>query len=139
MKEAENMCVSHTDIGLLLRAMEPRLNPGVFAFVTTPDRNILAGTCVVAMIHEPEGISAVLKESDAIALGLRVIFRAEWVTLTVQSDLQAVGLTAAFAHALAAAGISCNVIAGVYHDHIFVPAGLGEEAIVVLRNLQTSS
>jgi hypothetical protein len=35
-----------------------------------------------------------------------------------------VGLTAA----LADRGISCNVIAGVYHDHLFVPDDRAEEA-----------
>jgi len=130
---------SVTDLGLLLRTMEPKLNPGVYAFVCTQDRKILKGIDVVAMVREPEGVSAVVLESDAIALGLSVMFRAAWITLTVQSDLQAVGLTAAFSKALAAAGIGCNVVAGAWHDHIFVPADRGEDAVVVLRNLQKNS
>ncbi|MBU1568183.1 MAG: ACT domain-containing protein [Proteobacteria bacterium] len=130
---------SVADLYLLLRTMEPRLNPGVYTFVCTQDPEALKGIDVVAMVREPEGVSAVLLESDAVALGLSVMFRAEWITLTVQSDLQAVGLTAAFSKALGDAQISCNVVAGVWHDHIFVPAGRGEDALAVLRNLQKNS
>jgi uncharacterized protein len=46
-----------------------------------------------------------------------------------------VGLTAAFATALANAGISCNVVAAYYHDHLFVPVQDAEKAMAVLRSL----
>lgn len=63
--------------------------------------------------------------------------RAAWITLTVHSDLAAVGLTAAFSRVLAEAGISCNVVAGVRHDHIFVPVERAADAMAALRRLQT--
>lgn len=124
------------DLDMLLSTMEPVLNPGVYAFVSVQNQKILKDVEIFATVREPEGMSAVLLESDAIALGLPVMFRAAWITLTVQSDLQAVGLTAAFSKALGDAGISCNVVAGTWHDHIFVPAKQGEEAVVLLRALQ---
>lgn len=61
-----------------------------------------------------------LSKTYADSLGLNYSFVASWITLDVHSDLEAVGLTAAFSHALANAGIACNVIAAYYHDHIFV-------------------
>ena len=45
---------------------------------------------------------------------LSVLFRAAWISLTVHSDLEAVGLTAAFSTALGQAGVSCNVVAGAF-------------------------
>jgi uncharacterized protein len=89
--------------------------------------------------REPEGVPAIVEERAAEALGLRPVFRAAWITLTADSDLQAVGLTAAEALALAEAGIACNVVAAAHHDHLFVPAERGEDALAVLAALQDRS
>ena len=128
-----------SNLALLLQSMEPTLDPDVYAFVSVKEPAVLRSVDVFATVREPEGLSAIVRESDAVALGLEVLFRASWITLTVQSDLHAIGLTAAFSSALGAAGISCNVVAGAWHDHVFVPAGRGEEAVSVLRRLQHTS
>lgn len=127
------------DLSLLLRSMEPVLNPGTYAFVSVPNEEKLASVQVAASIRGAEGLSAVIAEADAIALSLPILFRAAWITLSVNSDLQAVGFTAAFATALAQAGISCNIIAGARHDHIFVPVEHAAEAMVVLNQLQSTA
>lgn len=127
------------DLEQLIHSMEPVLNPGVFAFVSVQNAEELGSVNVIASIQEPEGYSAVIAENDAIVLGLPILFRAAWITLTVNSDLQAVGLTAAFAGALGKAGISCNVVAGAYHDHIFVPVDRAADAMITLKTLQSSS
>lgn len=54
------------------------------------------------------------------------------ITLTIHSSLDAVGLTAAVSAKLAEKGISANVIAAYYHDHIFVQAEKAELAIEAL-------
>lgn len=126
------------DLDQLINSMEPVLSPGVFAFVSVQSAEVLKSVKILASVWETEGYSAVIAESDAVSLGLPIMFRAGWITLTVNSDLQAVGLTAAFASALGKAGISCNVVAGAYHDHIFVPIERASEAIKVLKNMETS-
>ncbi len=78
----------------------------------------------------------VVEEAYATRAGLQALFPCAWITLSVHSDLQAVGLTAAFASALGKAGISCNVVAGAYHDHIFVPAEQAQRAMDALWALQ---
>jgi hypothetical protein len=62
------------------------------------------------------------------------------IELRVHSDLAAVGLTAAVAGALAADGISANVVAAFHHDHVLVPAPDATRALQILRALgdQTS-
>ena len=96
----------------------------------------IAGLSPVATVSETEGLTLVLPEEQAVQAGLSVLFRAAWITLTVHSDLQAIGLTAAFANALGRADISCNVVAGAYHDHIFVPVEQAQQALGALHSLQ---
>ena len=54
----------------------------------------------------------------------------------MNSALDGVGLTAAVSGALAAEAIPCNVVAAFHHDHIFVPSGMAERALAVLKALQ---
>jgi hypothetical protein len=129
-----------SDLTTLIAAMSPRLNSGVFAFISVAGERKPAWEDVVAAIREPEGLSLVVPLEVAEQLGAAVLFRAAWITLTVHhSDLQAVGLTAAFSRALADVGISCNVVAGAYHDHIFVPHEQASAAMAVLVSLQQAA
>ena len=128
-----------SDLAVLLSQMRPELHSGRYAFVTLPLGCSLDQNRIVASIREPEGLSVIMAEEDAADLGLPVAFIAAWITLTVHSDLAAVGLTAAFSTALGQAGISCNVVAGVHHDHLFVPAGQEQKAMQVLHALQQAA
>jgi hypothetical protein len=67
---------------------------------------------------EEEGLTVILSQEEADAAGLAYDLATEWITLTVHSALDGVGLTAAVSEALAGAGISCNVAAAAHHDHL---------------------
>ena len=125
-----------SNLAELLHSMHPVLNRGVYAFVSLPGGSVPDRVEPIAMFRENEGLTLIVEERQASDAQLPVLFRAAWITLTVHSDLQAVGLTAAVATALAAAGISCNVVAAAYHDHLFVPVESASQAIAVLRTLQ---
>ena len=127
------------DLAALLRAMQPVQNAGTFVFVSVPPATDLRGLDVVATMREAEGLSMVVREEQARARGLSILFRAAWITLSVASDLRAVGLTAAVSTALAEAGIACNVVAGAVHDHLFVPVERAEAALRVLHRLQSQA
>ena len=124
-----------TSLPLLLRSMSPQLNEGDYVFCTLAEDTPLQGRSVIASIREQEGLSVVLARQDADALGLSYDYGAAWITLSVHSALAAVGLTAAFAGALGRAEISCNVIAGFYHDHLFVARADAARAMAVLKQL----
>ncbi|MDD2053784.1 ACT domain-containing protein [Pseudomonas putida] len=124
-----------TSLPLLLRSMSPQLNEGDYVFCTLAEDTPLQGRSVIASIREQEGLSVVLARQDADALGLSYDYVAAWITLSVHSALAAVGLTAAFAGALGRAEISCNVIAGFYHDHLFVARADAARAMAVLKQL----
>lgn len=117
--------------------MNPRLNEGVYVFALVPKGTDLVLLDPIATFREDEGISVVVEESHLERSKIEILFRAAWITLTVNSDLNAVGLTASVARALADKGISCNVIAGAYHDHLFVPVELISEAMNALTGLES--
>lgn len=127
------------DLQQLLRTLEPELHEGVFAFALLPHGRDAATLDPIATVREAEGLTVVVAEAVAREHGLVVLFRAARITLRVPSDLNAVGLTAAFAGALAQAGISCNVVAGACHDHLFVPVERASQAMAVLRTLQRNA
>jgi uncharacterized protein len=90
---------------------------------------------VAAMVTEDEGTTVVISAADAMRMDLDPEFVAAWLTLNVDSPLDAVGLTATVSSALAADGIPCNVLAGYHHDHLLVPVESAERAIAILNAL----
>lgn len=127
------------DLRELLGNLEPVLHPDAVIFAVLPAGTDPAAVPFIAIFRETEGTTVVLREADAAALRLQPLFHAAWITLSVYSDLEAVGLTAAVSTALADAGISCNVIAAAYHDHLFVPADAGERAMHVLETVRSEA
>ncbi|MFC5070307.1 ACT domain-containing protein [Kitasatospora cinereorecta] len=127
------------DLRTLLQSMRPELNPGRYVFTTAPGGEVPAGVTPVATVAEREGLTLVLPEADAVAAGLAYDFVAGWITLHVHCVLDAVGLTAAVSLALTDAGVSCNVVAGYHHDHLFVPYARTAEAVGVLEALAAES
>ncbi|OTP80042.1 ACT domain-containing protein [Caballeronia sordidicola] len=124
------------DLNTLLASMSPELQPGVYVYASVPFDTDMSALAPVATFREREGLTLILEESEALKAGIEPMFRAAWITLTVHSDLQAVGLTAAFATALGKANVSCNVVAAAYHDHVFVPIESAGTAMAALLQLQ---
>jgi hypothetical protein len=121
------------DLTRLLDGLEPELLPGSFVFIESPDDKPVPVSRVLASVLEPEGMSVVVRRQDADELGFDYDFVASWIVLRAHSALDAVGLTAAVSSRLAQAGISCNVIAGLRHDHLLVPADRAREALGFLE------
>jgi hypothetical protein len=124
-----------TSLATLLRSMSPQLNDGEYVFCTIRDGHLPKDCELIGSFREQEGLTVILERGQAEKAGFSFDYVAAWITLNVHSALEAVGLTAAFASALGQAGISCNVIAGYYHDHLFVGQADAEHAMTVLRQL----
>lgn len=123
----------HRQLDRLLRDLSARRRPGVFTYVTVDGHAAIpTGVDVEATVREAEGLSVVVEVGTAAAAGWPVGYRAAWITCGVHSALDAVGLTAAIATALAAEGISANVIAGHHHDHVLVAEDDADRALAVL-------
>lgn len=122
------------ELGQMLAQLRPELRPGGYVFVTVPT-TAPEGLSPVMTFTEDEGLTVVTTQAAADRAGLTYDVVLAWLTLRVHSSLEGVGLTAAVSGALAQAGISCNMVAAAYHDHLFVPADRAEEALAVLRQL----
>ena len=126
-----------TDLAKLLASLSPHLVDRDFVFCTVQDARYgdLAELSPLASFREQEGLTVVVARQDADRAGLAYdsVFRC--ITLNVHSSLEAVGLTAAVSGKLAETGISANVIAAYYHDHIFVPAEKADAALSALNEL----
>ncbi|MCX4911713.1 ACT domain-containing protein [Streptomyces sp. NBC_00878] len=127
------------DLGRLLSGMAPVLHPGRFVFTTIPGTTAPPGLSPVVTVVEDEGLTLVVQQEEADAARLTYDYVAGWITLRIHSALDAVGLTAAVAQALAEAGLSCNVVAGFHHDHLFVPHERAAEAVALLERLANHS
>ena len=121
------------DLLKLLKTMKPKHNVGDYVFCVVDDLSRVNLDDVILLFKEREGKTIIVKKELADSLKLEYFFIASWITLTVHSSLEAVGLTAAFSNALSEGGISCNVVAAYYHDHIFVDKKDTEDAIEILN------
>jgi len=121
------------NLEVLLKTMKPKHNVGEFVFCTTDHLEQINISQIIMSFQEEESITIIAKKEVADQLNLEYSFVASWITLTVHSALEAVGLTAAFSNALSKNGISCNVVAAYYHDHIFVDTKDTEKAMEVLN------
>lgn len=124
-----------TDLSELLKGLAPELQEGAYVFVSTSEEIEWGRVQPLATFREQEGLTLILERNQADALGYAYDYVAAWITLKVHSSLAAVGLTAAFSNALAKAQISCNVMAGYYHDHLFVAQEEVQRAMDTLRKL----
>lgn len=125
------------DLAELIASMEPQLDPATYVWVSVEE--LPEAVSPLATMREGEGLSAVCLLDEADAAGLEFTFPCARITLALNSSLEAVGLTAAFAAALGKAGISANVVAGYHHDHVFVPLDRAQDAMMALNWLAAST
>lgn len=131
------MTTGATNLAHMLATLEVQARPETYVYGVLPSEH-LAVPLAQATVQEADGLTVILTKEDAVAHGVTYEFEAAWLTLSVHSSLEAVGLTAAFSKALGNAGISCNVLAGFYHDHLLVPVADKERALAVLAQLRGS-
>ena len=124
-----------TELRKLLQSLEPKLHEGEFVFCTIDSFGRVAALDPIGIFQEQEAVTVILPKAKADEAALPYSVLMAWITLTVHSSLEAVGVTAAVSKALTDARISCNVVAAFYHDHVFVPVQDAVRATEVLTSL----
>ncbi len=121
--------LGETDLQRLLAGLAPTLAERPRAIRTQPaDAPVPADA--IMLFREDEGLTVVIAADEGIDA-------AHWaqITLRIHSSLEAVGMMAAIAGALAAHGIPCNAVSAYYHDHLFVPWDRAADAMRALHAL----
>ncbi|MBK9740073.1 MAG: ACT domain-containing protein [Actinobacteria bacterium] len=124
------------ELGALLSALRPEVRAGEFVFVPLTEA---VDVETFAIVREDEAVTYVVQRSTADEHGWPYDFVAGWITLRLHSSLAAIGLTAAVSGAMAGAGISCNMLAGYFHDHLLVPVDRVADAMAVLQRLSSDA
>jgi hypothetical protein len=130
-----------TDLGKLLSSMQPVLGESEYVFVSLDKDSPVSVAQLepLGTFYEKEGLTVIVLKTHADALGIPYQGVFQCITLNVHSSLDAVGLTATVSSALASQGISANVVAAYYHDHIFVPIIKAHQALSCLLKLARDS
>ncbi len=128
-----------SDLKELLKNMGPELHDERYVICALPEGVFIPKGSPIMAFPEDEGVTLIMLEGEADRdKRLRRSEPKAMITLRVFSDLdKAVGFLAKITSALAAKGISVNVISAYHHDHLFVPWGKREEAMKVLKGLAT--
>ena len=130
--------IGETNLEKLIQEMNPELNKGEFVFCKLDSEETLHKVKPVCLFREQEGMTVILPKTIAEELKLSYAFVYSWITLSIRSSLDAVGFTARVSQALAEVGISCNIIAAYYHDHLFIPIDKTDQVLKILRSLKNN-
>jgi hypothetical protein len=123
----------------MIAGMTPRLSDGLWVYCTVSAPGADALAKAFATMREDEGVTLILPFVEATRLGYPSGPAMRRISLDLMSSLEGIGLTAAVATALTAAGIACNMVAAYHHDHVFVPEADAAAALATLRALQASA
>jgi len=125
------------DLLKLLENLSPAMSEDEYVFCTFEDSTYgnFSDLEPFASVKEKEGLSLVLEKKKAERANIKFesIFRC--ISLGIHSDLTSIGLTAKISSVLCENDISSNIIAGYFHDHVFVPSHQAENALDVLHKL----
>lgn len=125
-----------SNLDKLIKEMKPILFKEDYVFCTLPEKQFTTLNLKLLLIFkEEEGITFIIEKKTAELNSFQYSGVWSLITLTVHSDLSAVGFLARITAALAKAEISVNAVSAYYHDHLFVPTEKADKAMKVLKEM----
>lgn len=124
--------IAMEDLDQALASLDPQIE-GRYVFAAL--ESVPNGLEPFAVIREQQGLTVVASLDQAQQFGLDTAEPFTRITARAHTSLLAVGITATVTSTIASRGIPCNVIAGFYHDHFFVPADREEESLALMKSL----
>lgn len=123
----------------LLKNMKPKAVLGEYVFCSIQESQLEDLEDPLMVFRESEGPTVIV--TKAVAERNDFPFDSTWglVSLSIHSNLEAVGFLAAITNHLAESGISVNVVSAFYHDHLFIPYQRVDEVVSLLTALSNSS
>ncbi len=121
----------------LIKRMKPKLTNKEYVFCTLSEDKLKRLQLDPLLVYkEKEGVTFIIEKkfADANLLSYSSVWKL--ITLTVHSDLLAVGFLARITSELAKAGISVNVVSAYYHDHLFISQERVDKAMKILKRLK---
>ncbi len=123
------------NLEIILKTLSPQLHNWKYIFLVNDKNYHIKKEEIIMSFQEEEWETLIINQEAADILNISYQQTFGWITLNVHSNLESIWLTAIFSTALAENNISCNVIAGYYHDHIFIPDTQKEKALKILHTL----
>ena len=91
-----------------------------YGFASISDESLIDRSKVLATFHENGRLAIIAPQTYLNNLDIECEGPYARLTIDIHTSLELVGLTAVTATKLAEHGISANVVAAFYHDHVFV-------------------
>ncbi len=141
------MNTGEINLSVLLSTLQFSVHPNVFVFVFASAANDSSSSPALLSQLPPSAIQMSFREAEGTTVitaldglkeycpDLEYQFPCRMITLQVHSSLEAIGFMAIIASELAGKGISCNPVSGYYHDHLFVPVAMVDDALEVLTRI----
>jgi hypothetical protein len=125
-----------TDLKQTLQSLKVICDDIEYGFSSITDESLIDRDKVLATFHENGRLAVIAPKDYLDSLSIENEGPYAKLTIDVHTSLELVGLTAVMATKLAENGISANVVAAFYHDHVFVQYELRDKATELLENLK---
>jgi uncharacterized protein len=125
-----------TDILEVLKSLQVSCDDMEYGFGLIENKEINLDDQILGLFKEKEGLTVIAPRKYLETKEIKYDGMYAKLTIEAHTSLELVGLTAVLCKKLADNNISANVVAGYYHDHIFVQYDLRQKAIDVLSSLR---